>query len=214
MTEREKWLQERKNGIGGSDASAVLGESPYKTNVQLWKEKTGAVDPQDISDKPCVEYGTNAEEPLRQLFMLDNPQYSLEYNQYKIIQNSEKPYIFATLDGELTEIATGRKGNYEGKTAEIRKKSELGEWENRIPQGYYIQVLHQLLAREEAQFTELQVQLKVYNIDDTFYCLRKQYLIERNDVEKDIEYLKGKEIYFWENYVVKKIRPATILPKI
>ena len=34
----EEWLVNRK-GIGGSDASAILGLNPYKTNQELWMEK-------------------------------------------------------------------------------------------------------------------------------------------------------------------------------
>lgn len=29
--QEETWLQYRRNGIGGSDAAAVIGLSPYKT---------------------------------------------------------------------------------------------------------------------------------------------------------------------------------------
>ena len=38
---RDVWLAERFNGIGGSEAGAVLGLNKYKTNVQLWEKKTG-----------------------------------------------------------------------------------------------------------------------------------------------------------------------------
>ena len=34
----EEWLVNRK-GIGGSDASAILGLNPYKTNQELWKSE-------------------------------------------------------------------------------------------------------------------------------------------------------------------------------
>lgn len=36
----DSWLNAR-HGIGGSDASAVLGLNPYKTNIGLYLEKTG-----------------------------------------------------------------------------------------------------------------------------------------------------------------------------
>ena len=36
-----EWLQARSYGIGGSDASAILGMNPYKTNIELFEEKTG-----------------------------------------------------------------------------------------------------------------------------------------------------------------------------
>lgn len=49
--DEEEWLSGRMNGIGGSDASAVVGVNPYKTNIQLFEEKTGKSIPEDISDK-------------------------------------------------------------------------------------------------------------------------------------------------------------------
>ena len=33
----QEWLSGRLNGIGGSDASAVLGMNPYKTNIELFE---------------------------------------------------------------------------------------------------------------------------------------------------------------------------------
>ena len=68
LNTRTDWLEKRKNYIGGSDASAVVGMNPYKSNVELWLEKTGKVVPKDISDKPYVKYGTEAEKYLRELF--------------------------------------------------------------------------------------------------------------------------------------------------
>ena len=58
----QQWLKGRMNGIGGSDASAVVGMNPYKSNIDLFEEKIGRVIPKDISDKPCVIYGKKAEE--------------------------------------------------------------------------------------------------------------------------------------------------------
>ena len=59
--DRAEWLEARKDGLGASDAAALLGLSPWKTNVQLWEEKCGLVIPEDIGDKPYVRYGNDAE---------------------------------------------------------------------------------------------------------------------------------------------------------
>ena len=37
----QQWLKGRMNGIGGSDASAVVGMNPYKSNIDLFEEKIG-----------------------------------------------------------------------------------------------------------------------------------------------------------------------------
>ena len=38
---REEWLAFRRKGIGGSDAAAVLGISPFRTGVDLYYDKLG-----------------------------------------------------------------------------------------------------------------------------------------------------------------------------
>ena len=61
LSSREKWLEARSNYIGGSDASAVIGLNPYKTNLELWQEKNGLVQPEDISGKlKCTCEGCSA----------------------------------------------------------------------------------------------------------------------------------------------------------
>src|SRR5690606_35289427 len=37
---REEWLKERKKGIGGSDASVIVGFNPWKSPFELYIEKT------------------------------------------------------------------------------------------------------------------------------------------------------------------------------
>ena len=79
LNSREDWLEKRKNTVGGSDASAILGRNPYCSNVDLFEIKTGRKQSEDISDKSFVKYGTQAETYLRELFQLDFPEYRVEY---------------------------------------------------------------------------------------------------------------------------------------
>lgn len=207
---RKEWHELRKKGIGASEAAAVIGLSPYKTNVELWEEKTRRREPEDISDKPYVKYGTEAEKHLRALFALDFPQYEVNYKDFDMRYNSDYPFIFATLDGELTEKATGRKGVLEIKTTEIMKSEQYEKWKDRIPQNYYIQVIHQLLATG-FDFAVLKAQLKSAYGD--VRLTTKHYHIEREEVLEDISYLLQREILFWE-CVQEDRKPNLILPLI
>ena len=143
---RQDWLKERLNGIGASEASAVLGLNPYMSNVELWEIKTGRRIPEDIGDKPYVKYGTEAEKHLRALFALDYPQYKVTYKEFDVIRHPEYPFIFATLDGRLIEKSTKKNGILEIKTTEILKSMQREQWKEKIPQNYFVQVLHQFLA--------------------------------------------------------------------
>lgn len=102
----QQWLKGRMNGIGGSDASVTIGRNPYKSNVELYEEKIGKAVPEDISDKPCVIYGNKAEEPIRELFQADHPEYKVDYHEFRILQSKKYPFMQASLDGELTDQDT------------------------------------------------------------------------------------------------------------
>lgn len=211
MTRYEKWLKERKNGIGGSDAAAVLGLSPFKSNIQLWEEKTGRRDEDTkIAENPRVKYGKEAEAPLRVLFGLDFPEYEILYDEYFIHRNEKYPFISATLDGVLVEKDTGKKGIIEIKTATISSAAQRAAWsDGSIPEQYFIQILHQLLATG-FDFVVLKAQLK-YMVGDTQKTDTRHYRVERPEVEKDLPILLNAEVEFWTKYVEKDIKPPAKL---
>lgn len=209
----EEWLEKRKLGLGASDAGTIIGVNKWKTNVDLWKEKVGMQEAEDISHKPYVQYGHDAEPHLRALFALDHPELRVTYESpYKMIFSDEFPFIFATPDGELEELATGRRGGLEVKTTEIVNPQQWKDWDGRIPDQYYAQVCHQFLAAGW-EFIHLIVQIKWRTRDGELRKMIKEYHIERHEVLGDIEYLKDKEPKFWR-HVQTKTQPALILPAI
>ena len=210
LNSREEWLNARKNHIGGSDASACVGLNPYKTNVELWEEKTGLRQPEDISGKDYVIYGTRAEEHLRALFILDFPEYQVFYDENNMFLNSDYPWMHASLDGELMD-QEGRDGILETKTTEILQSVQKEKWNGRIPDNYFCQVLH-YLAVTGYEFAILKAQLKS-DWGGELRIATKHYFIERKDVEEDIKYLVEAESRFW-NFVELGRRPDLILPAI
>lgn len=191
---REEWLKERNKGIGGSDAAAVLNISPWKTSLQLWQEKRGIRQAEDIGDKPYIRYGLKAEEHMRALFALDYPQYRMSFEPYKIIRHPTNNFLFCTPDGEIEEIETGRRGGWEGKTATIQRTGQMGEWKDRIPDYYFAQVCHQMNAAGW-YFNVVDARLIIPNAHKV---ITNRYFIERADVQGDIDYLVRQEIEFWD----------------
>lgn len=206
------WLKARLNGIGASEASAVIGCNPYMTNVDLWMLKTGRKTAPDISSNDHVAYGHNAEEPIRELFALDYPQYTVIYGgAFDMVHNPEHPWLFATLDGRLRERETGRRGILEIKTTEILRSMAREKWRDGVPQNYYVQLCHQLLATGWG-FAVLHAQLKrVW--DGEVKTERRSYFVERAEIQDDLDYLLEKEIEFW-GYVQRDEMPPLLLPEI
>lgn len=209
LASREEWLQNRQR-LGGSDASAILGMNPYRTNIELWQIKTGQMIPEDISDKPYVKYGTQAEEHLRELFKLDFPEYQVFYEENNMWLNDKYPFAHASLDGWLLD-QEGRKGVWECKTTNILQSMQKEKWKDRIPDNYYIQLLHYLLVTG-FDFAVLKAQLKS-EFNGEIYIQTKHYKIERAEVQADIEFLESSEREFWKQVQERK-RPGLILPEI
>lgn len=209
LPNRESWLEHRDR-IGGSDAASIVGLNPYRSNIDLYRIKTGQIQPEDISDKPYVKYGTEAEQYLRELFKLDYPEYEVFYEENNMFLNDKYPWAHASLDGWLRD-KQGRMGIWECKTTNISSSTQTLKWKNRIPDNYYIQVLHYLMVTE-FDFVILKAQLK-FDYGEDVYLQTKHYKIERADVEEDIKYLEHEEKKFWKN-VTEHTQPALLLPAI
>ena len=200
--DRPSWLASRGIGIGASESAAAVGMSPWQSPIELWKLKSGITEPKDLSINPAVEQGNRMEPVLRDFFMGTHPEYYLDYHPYDMIFQEERPWLYATLDGELTD-KDGRKGILEIKTATPNGKSGWDKWANgSLPQNYYIQTLHQLLATGY-EYVRLFAALYSMNGDITL----REYEIERADVEEDIAWLLERETEFWDN-VQRGIMPA------
>lgn len=209
---REDWLQARRSGIGASDAACIMGLNPWKTNHDLWMEKTGRSTPKDISDSLAVQYGNDAESFLRELFALDFPEYTVYYDEFGIFSQPEYPWLFATLDGYFT-TPDDRKGVLEIKTTQIMRSKQWQYWKDRIPDHYYIQVLHQLLATG-FDLAILKAQIKSESYGQLKLSTR-HFTIDRDDeqVQHDMKTLLEAEIAFWQS-IVHDQEPGTKLPEI
>jgi predicted phage-related endonuclease len=97
------------------------------------------------------------------------------------------------------------------KTTTIQNRSQWDEWDERIPDSYYAQILHQLAATGW-DFAILKAYIR-YHVDGEVRVTIRHYRIDRKDVESDIEYLIQEESKFWKSVQEKKM-PALKLPNI
>lgn len=131
--------EKRKKGIGGSDAAAILGVNPYCTAMQIWLEKTGRFDPEDISNKPPVYWGNVLEPIVADEYAKINNVKLQKVNQTLI--HPKYPWLFGHLDRRIV----GLKKILECKTAGIFSAKAWGEpGSDQVPEHYIIQVQHYL----------------------------------------------------------------------
>ena len=185
------------------------------SSFQLWEYKTGKKTSKDISSNERVQYGKKAEKPLIELFALDFPEYEVifkdhESGEFDSIIHPEYEFLMASLDMELIEKATGRKGIGEIKTAVIDRHSDWEKWDNQIPESYYCQCIHNMNVAC-ADFFVLKVQLKSKDKNGVVMTTCKHYIEDRKNHKESIDYLQEKELGFWE-YVKTDKCPPLVLP--
>lgn len=188
---REEWLSFR-DGIGASDSGAICGFG-FKTRMELWEEKTGIRIPKDIGDDERVSFGNAVEEPMRALYRVMYPQYTLDFTPYTVLRRDDHhQFMFYTPDGWLTEKETGRHGLWECKSATCTSGKDWEKWRDQVPQGYFCQVLHGMFVGG-FEFADLFAILLNQDRDATI----RRYHFERAEHEADISWLLSQEEEFW-----------------
>ena len=140
---REDWLEIRKQGIGSSDAAAAVGLNPYKSQLELWLEKTGRdenlpkVDPHD-EESPM--YWGNILEPIVAAHYTKRTGNRVRRIN-AVLQHPDPalPWMLANIDREVTGAPDVQ--ILECKTAGI---NGARLWKEGVPEYVQLQVHHQL----------------------------------------------------------------------
>lgn len=132
----EEWREARRQSVGGSDAATVLGLNSYASPYSLWAEKTGAVIPEDISQKEAVRLGHVLEPYVAQRFTEITGKKVRRENY--ILKNADYPWAHANVD----RLVIGEKAGLECKTTSALNLSKFKNGE--YPANYYCQCMHYL----------------------------------------------------------------------
>ena len=215
---RSDWLKSR--GIGGSSASAILGLSPWSNKLGLYCAIISDEPPEDESgDTESMQYGTQCEKHIREIAKLNLAQDGMRVTgpkAYEMYRRTDKPWMTATVDGTIKDLRTGAKGILEIKTHDVRGRKDLAEWDGKIPDNYFVQVLHYMAVLTDCEFAILVAKLRFYDYSDGRRLSREEiryYRVERKDPDtaRQIAYLEKKETEFWEGNVLPRIMPKVTI---
>ena len=140
---RETWLEVRRSGIGSSDAAAAVGLNPYKSQLELWMEKTGrgAMLPlSDPNDEASPTYWGNLLEPIVAAHY--TRQTGNRVRRINAVLQHPDPdcaWMLANVDREV--IGASDVQILECKTAGI---NGARLWRDGVPEYVILQVQHQL----------------------------------------------------------------------
>lgn len=129
--------QDRREFIGGSDIAAVMAMSRWNTPLGLWMEKTGRIDPKDLSDNEAVELGSELEDFVARKFERKS---GMKVRRPPVTHYTHKDHPWAR--AQVDRLIEGTDELLEVKTASAYK---MKEWDGEsIPQEYILQVYWQL----------------------------------------------------------------------
>src|SRR5690606_26453486 len=139
----EDWLQIREQGIGSSDAAAAVGLNPYKSQLELWMEKTGrdaGMPKADPQDEESPMYWGNVLEPIVAWHYSKRTKHKVRrINAVLQHPDPELSWMLANIDREV--IGADDVQILECKTAGI---NGARLWKEGVPEYVQLQVMHQL----------------------------------------------------------------------
>lgn len=200
---REEFLAERKQGLGGSDIGAILGLSPYTTPLDIWLDKTGQAPSKESNLQ--MRFGTMAEQ-----FVADEYEQQTGNRVQKftpMLRHTEAPIIGhidrlvipagAKVASHKQEIRTDKL--LECKTASAYAASG-GEWgvagSDMVPPAYLVQVAT-YMALTGCEFADLAVLFG--NQEFRVYHIKRDLELEETIVEEAAAW--------WQRHIIQGIAP-------
>lgn len=182
--ERNRWLEMRRTGIGGSDAAAILGLSSYRTALDVFAEKLGIVPASETTE--AQQWGLLLEPLILEEYGRRTGKKVERWPPHTIWRSSEEPWLICTPDGLVRDDPRGL-GVVQIKTGSLLAEKEWAAGE--APLEHQIQVAH-----------EMAVTGATWGVIPVFllgYAPRLEWIeMQRN--EAFIEKLLAHERYFWE----------------
>ena len=126
---REKWLEERRKSLGGSDMGAVLGLNRYRSPYTVWAEKTGRIG--EEPENEAMRVGRDLEPYVASRFEEVSRKGVRRMNY--LLRREDCPHLHVNIDRQIL----GESSGLECKTASALnlKRYEGGDF----PESYYAQ---------------------------------------------------------------------------
>lgn len=204
--ERENWLKERKNYIGGSDVAAIMRLNDYSTAVGVYIQKTTGKIDNTINEK--AKWGIVFEDLVSKMYE-EETGFKVEVEQ-STIYHPEHKFLAANIDRWVYDEKNNKRFILECKTTgefASKKKDEDGnpiwgeEYTSHIPKAYLCQVAW-YAAICDVDRVDIAVliggqELRIYT-----------YNRDREVIDEDKMMILAKQ--FWNDYVLQGIPPKCI----
>jgi len=198
MENRQEWLMERKNYIGGSEIAIICGLSSFdKTALDLYLSKVNPDIVELTKDDPNYEaayWGTKQEEIIAERYAEERN--VIIQTQPTLIRHPKHPFIACNID----RWVGNREYILECKTAHFYKMKQWGEQgTDNIPESYLIQVAYYAAI---CDVPKVDIAVLIGGQDFRIYTYNR----DKNLEEKLIKIACN----FWNNHIEKRIPPKCV----
>lgn len=179
---KEQWLEARRKGVGGSDASAIMGQNPWSSPLTVYLDKVGIAAPK--AETEAMRQGTDCEEVVAARFARET---GLKVKRcHKMFHHPDYPWMQANIDRQI--VCKDFVG-LECKTTSPFNATDFDA--GSIPPNYFWQCQHYMAVTGAEEWY-----LAVMVFSTAFHVFR----IRRD--ENAIRQLIEAEADFWNNHVL------------
>ena len=145
--DRDEWLAVRNTGIGASDIGGVLGlpgVARRSSPLKVFLEKTGVLEPEDLSDIEAIEWGHEMEPVIARRYAArtGRPVELGRRHRYQVLRSKQYPWALCSLDFWTADGPGGAMRPLEVKNVSAFMAED---WLDGTPDYYYAQVMQQIL---------------------------------------------------------------------
>lgn len=186
------WLTGRRAGLGGSDAAALLGVSPWASPWSLWRDKTDTHPPVS-GDTRRFRAGHHLEPWILMEAMVEDRALEIRRAPYQL-RSTTHAWQLGNVDGLATSV---RRSGWGGAEAKVVHTHQARQWDDGVPAHYEAQVVHYFAVCPRLAWW---VVAAYFGGDDL-----RLYEIERDD--DLIAEVTERERQWWETHIVGGIEP-------
>lgn len=198
----ESVRHDRSKFIGGSDAAAIIGLSPWATPVELWMQKTGRA-PKDVIDparQKMFDRGHKLEPFIREM-VIDKLRERGHLVELIAVNaryiDPEHSFMSCEIDFEL--MLDGEHINCDAKSVSGFARKKWGEEDTEeVPIEYAAQFMHGLMITDRSKC--LVAALRSFDDVDIYWTYRDDEVVDA---------MRKKEVMFWNEHVLTDVPPDT-----
>lgn len=193
---KQEWLRERKNYLGGTDLAAVCGLNPYRTALDVYLDKTS----DDISEETnaAMRWGNLLEDVVaKEYAQVTGYDIEIELNT---IYHPEHKFLGANIDRWVDRWVNNGTHILECKTAGFTKAKEWGDsGTDQIPESYLVQVAYYAAI---CDVPKVDIAVLIGGQDFRIYTYNKNKDLEDKIIKIGVN--------FWNNHIEKRIPPKCV----